>query len=561
MFGKLAHFGSRAREFSARNRDSFLISISICIVSLALYAAVYILPHPNSLLRFLNNIELKTLDVRFELRGARIPGPAVVILAIDQKSQDVLGRWPFPRSYFGQAVDFLRGAHARVITFDINFPQVDANSALQALRSVQEDYDHLVTRAARAPAFESSLKSRQATADNDTQFADALSHFDNAILGYFVIPPEETKTQNQERLKDFLNYLSFQTYPQIINPQYAKNSDVPEALGISPNLPQFAANAKNFGFFNIIPDPDGIVRREPAVVSFQGNFYPSLDVAATLAYTNYSLERVKLIFNPNGLERIDMGPLIIPTDLQGFVQLDYDGRVGTFPTYSFSDVVRHKLSPALFRDRLVLIGPTATGIGDTALTPFQQVGFPGIEVHANMIDDILYQHFIRRGPREHLTDIAFIILFSLGAGMLISILSPLRATLVLASSLVLYFLLTYHLFAQYRIWIADFLPMSTLGITYAGIVSYRFFFEEGEKKKVRSAFSQYMHPGLIAQMLSSPEVPPLGRGRKGADGFICGHSRIYHPLRRAHACQACRPAQRVSFRNDRVDLQELGNPG
>ena len=44
-------------------------------------------------------------------------------------------------------------------------------------------------------------------------------------------------------------------------------------------------------------------------------------------------------------------------------------------------------------------------------------------------------------------------------------------------------------------WVADFLPMTTLFVTYAGIVSYRFFFEEGEKKKVRSAFSQYMHPG------------------------------------------------------------------
>ena len=74
----------------------------------------------------------------------------------------------------------------------------------------------------------------------------------------------------------------------------------------------------------------------------------------------------------------------------------------------------------------MLIGPTAVGIGDMVLTPFPRstlpgvegranVPFPGVEVHANMIDDILYQHFIRRGPREFLTDIAFIVLFSLGA--------------------------------------------------------------------------------------------------------------------------------------------------
>ena len=131
-----------------------------------------------------------------------------------------------------------------------------------------------------------------------------------------------------------------------------------------------------------------------------------------------------------------------------------------------------------------------------------------------MIDDILYQHFIRRGLREYLTDIAFILLFSLGAGSLFSVLSPLRATLLLTGSLFLYFWLTYYLFAHYRMWVADFLPMTTLFVTYAGIVSYRFFFEEGEKRKVRSAFSQYMHPGLINQMLNRPEALRLGGEEK-----------------------------------------------
>jgi adenylate cyclase len=142
------------------------------------------------------------------------------------------------------------------------------------------------------------------------------------------------------------------------------------------------------------------------------------------------------------------------------------------------------------------------------------VPFPGVEVHANMIDDILYQHFIRRGPGEYLMDIAVILLFSLGAGIFFSVLDPVRATLLLGSSLFLFSWLTYFLFAHYRIWVADFLPMTTLFITYAGIVSYRFFFEEGEKKKVRSAFSQYMHPALIAQMLNNPEGIQLGGEEK-----------------------------------------------
>ena len=63
-------------------------------------------------------------------------------------------------------------------------------------------------------------------------------------------------------------------------------------------------------------------------------------------------------------------------------------------------------------------------------------------------------------------------------------------------------------------WIADFLPMTTLIVTYAGIISYRIFFEEGEKKKIRSAFSQYLHPRLVEQMLTHPETLRLGGEEK-----------------------------------------------
>ena len=516
MLGKLVKLASRTAQFSRQNRATFLLSALLCIVSLALYGRIYLRPpsKPDAFIQFLVNIELKTLDVRFQLRGERAPGPAVVIVAIDSKSQDVLGRWPFPRSNFAQAVDFLRQAHARVIAFDMNFPQPDANSGLEALRSVRSDYDQLVAPPLHTPAFESKLKSREAAADNDQQFAGALSHFDNAILGYFFIPPEDARSQNQERLKAFMDILYFQAYPQTVHPEYAKNAMLPEPLGISPNLPEFASAAKNFGFFYIEPDADGTVRREPAVASFQGNLYPSLDVAATLAYTNNSLDQVKIIFNPAGVQKIVLGPLTIPTDHQGFVQLDYDGPAGTFPTYSLADVVQGKLKPEIFRDRLVLIGATATAIGDMMPTPFPKPPFPGVEIHANMIDDILYQHFIRRGAPEYLTDIGFMLLFSLGAGFLFSILSPLRATVLLTGSLFAYFWLTYYLFARHNMWITDFLPMNTLFVTYAGIISYRFFFEEGEKRKVRSVFSQYMHPALITQMLNRPEALRLGGEEK-----------------------------------------------
>ncbi|MBZ5515055.1 MAG: adenylate/guanylate cyclase domain-containing protein [Acidobacteriia bacterium] len=494
-------------RFLRKYRAGLVISGAVCVISLGLYVALYLVPHPSPALRFLTDIELRTLDTRFQLRGPRRPGPEVVIVAIDQKSQDVLGRWPFPRTYFAQTLDVLREAGARVVSFDVNFPQPDQNSALQALRKVRAQYEKV---GGGRSAFNAELRALEAEADNDAKFAEALSRFDNVILGYFFLPKEEVQAQDQERLKEFLNYLSFQAYPQIINPQYAYKFEGKPYAGLSPNLPRFAEYAKNFGYFNVLADPDGVVRREPAILRFGENFYPSLDVASILAYMNRPLEEVSVFFNRNGLERINIGSIVLPTDPQGFVQIDFHGRAGTFPTYSLSDVVQRKIPPGAFKDHLVLIGPTATGIADMAVTPLQTEAFPGVEVHANFIANVLENRFIRRGPRENLVDLGFILLFGLAAGILLTVVPPARATAVLVVLLGLFLWLSYYLFATQRVWIAVFLPTATLTVNYAGIISYRFFFEERERKRVHGAFAQYVAPSVIKQLLDRPELMRLG---------------------------------------------------
>ena len=497
-------------RFAGKHRGGLLISGTVCVISLGFYVVLYLVPHGHSALQFLSDIELRTLDVRFQLRGPRDPGNDVVIVAIDQKSQDVLGRWPFPRSYFAETVDVLREARARVIAFDVNFPQPDQNSALKALRDVRKQYDTATKAGGRSAAFDTHLKALEAEADNDKKFAEALSRFENVVLGYFLLPKEEVQAQNQERVAEFVNYLSFQAYPQIVNPQFSNLFEGRVYDSLSPNLPEFANYAKNFGYFNVIQDPDGVVRREPAIMRFRENFYPSLDMAAYLAYSNRPLEEVSVYFNPNGLERIDIGSLSVPTNPQGFVQIDFHGKAGTFPTYSLSDVVQRKIPPGAFRDRLVLIGPTATGIADMAVTPLQTEAFPGVEVHANFINNLLQGHFIRRGPRENLIDLGFILLFSLAAGVLLSVVPPARATAILFVSLAVFLWVAYHLFATQRVWIAAFLPTATLTINYAGIVSYRFFFEERERKRVDATFRQYVAPSVINQLLERPELLRLG---------------------------------------------------
>ncbi len=521
-------------RFVRRHVAGLIISGICCVLSLLFYAYTYPGSYPPPALQFFTTMEWKTLDTRFQLRGPRKPDPRVVIVAIDQKSEDVLGRWPFPRSYFAQAVDTLREDGARVIAFDVNFPQPDENSALKSLQEIQKDYSSLGKHA--DGEFGKQLAQMIQQSDNDQQFSQALSRAltqqpspTNVILGYFALPPADVNSQSRQRIKEFLNYLSFNPYPPptLSPPQPGlskqdvkrrclslfRSNGGPVFLALSPNLPALAANAMNFGYFNVFPDPDGTVRREPVIALYDGNFYPSLDVAAAMAYLNVSLDQVSPVFNANGLQDIDLGHGdMIPTDLDGLVQIDYHGPAGTYPRYSLADVVQHNLPPKDFKNKLVLIGPTATGIGDTAVTPFEQVdtAFPGVEVHANFIDDILTNHFILHGPWAFGADLSFLLLFTLGAGILLSVVRPVRATSVLIVTLGIFLGLAYYLFAAHRIWIAVFLPTAALSANYAGIISYRFFFEEREKKKVRGAFQQYLPPSLINELLERPELLRLG---------------------------------------------------
>jgi adenylate cyclase len=508
---------SKALRFTRLHHGTFFISLSVCTVSLVLYVSVYLVPHSHPWLRFLADLEDQTLDVRFALRGPQSPTPAVVIVAIDQKAEDVLGRWPFPRSVFAEGVDALREAKARVIAFDVNLPQPEQSAMLGALQEIQAAYEASRKRAPRNASLEAVLRRLEAQANNDKRLADSFSRYENTILGYyFLFSAKETQAQDRDRVGQFLNYLSFQTYPQVLNLKYGKsfNCAYCEAIGVSPNLPELAQFARNFGFFNIVPDPDGIVRREPVIIRFEGGYYPSLDIAAVLAYTNRSLEQVAAVFDRNGLERIDFGPVTIPTDPNGSVHIDFRGPAGTFPTYSLADVVQHKLPADNFRDRLVLIGATATGIADMIPTPFQSMAFPGVEVHANFIDNLLQGTFIRRGLRENLTDLAVILLFALPLGILFSAVSPVRATVAVLAILALFLWWTQHVFSAQRIWLAVFLPTSTLLVNFGAIVTFRYFFEEREKKMLRGTFQHYVSPAVIKQLLERPESLQLGGEEK-----------------------------------------------
>ena len=134
----------------------------------------------------------------------------------------------------------------------------------------------------------------------------------------------------------------------------------------------------------------------------------------------------------------------------------------------------------------------------------------GVEVHANIIDNLLHsdergRSFLTRGIYEDLIDVGFILLFGLVFGAWFARIKPLYSTLSLVLGLAAFGWFVYYGFASLGRWLSFVIPAGTLVVNYAVITSFRMIFEEREKRKIRKTFSQYLSPGVIALIERDPQ--------------------------------------------------------
>jgi adenylate cyclase len=151
-------------------------------------------------------------------------------------------------------------------------------------------------------------------------------------------------------------------------------------------------------------------------------------------------------------------------------------------------------------------------MGDMRNTPYpsSEGTYMGVEIHANVADNILNSNirghgFLSRGFREEMIDIAVILLFGLGGGMLFAKTPPFRAAIAVVAILAGFGAVAFIAFAAFGMWLYVVIPAVTVVLDYAAISSYRMIFEEREKRKVRKTFERYVAPGVIKLIEDDPE--------------------------------------------------------
>ncbi|MGC2527127.1 MAG: adenylate/guanylate cyclase domain-containing protein [Candidatus Acidiferrum sp.] len=511
-----------------RHRVSFIISLVITFLALGIYYVTFLGERSTPIFVFLQRLEYDSLDTRFRYRPADATplDPRIVIVDIDQHSQEVLGKWPFSRTHFAKMLDVLRQDGAKVVAFDITFDKPDQTVAM--LRKIWTD---LETRKKNGdpvdPKYETWLQQLVAENNVDVQFGKAIDRFGPVVLGSFFLKKEELTGIDNATLNQYADLIDWYSLTRTaLNPttgkqdfaelvrKYDQEGDLFSAT--IANLP-ILANPDNpektsIGFFNIASDPDGVLRRTMLVLPFgrskdinDWQMFGSLEVQAVRLYLGVPTTQLSVNFNQIGVVSINFGDkLKIEPDYTGHMQINYRGPRGSYPYRSIADVVDEKVPPEFFRGKIVLVGASATGIGDLRTTPYGGINYPGVEVHANVIDNMLNHGFLVRGANQALWDFLAILFLGIPLGIWMALVQP-RWMWFGAGLIIPLVAVDYGAF-RHGWWLNFTVPAMTLTGNVLLVSLYRALVEEKEKRKVRTAFGQYLSPEVIRRLLVNPRL-------------------------------------------------------
>ncbi|MDX6770085.1 MAG: serine/threonine-protein kinase [Elusimicrobiota bacterium] len=427
-------------------------------------------------LPLLESVEFKAYDLRAKLRQNLTPPPEIVLVAIDDDSIAQLGRWPWPRTRMADAVAKLRATGPKVIGLNVLFSEAEQNQGLVEIRRLEGVYRDLLAAkkvAQKGVDFSTEFSSAAVALDSDSKLQAALAAAPDVVLPLFFSPGSVGAKPEPASLA---------VSSSAIAAPAGLEGLIYEETKMSPPVPAFSEAAAGLGHVNLYPDLDGVVRREAPLVKYGGQLYPSYALRLTMAYLGLKPE--DLAFTPGA--ELKVGRLSVPLDNENMMAVTFNGpALETTRVVSFQDVMNDKVDASLFKDKIVIVGPTALGVATVYQTPVA-AGFPSMEVVANVIENVLHQKFLTRPDWAENAEWGLIALMGL---FIMFVLPRLKALWGLVVSIVLALGIMgagTFLFTQGQ-WLKVGYPMVLLVAGYLVIISKGFLVTEKGKELVEAS--------------------------------------------------------------------------
>ncbi len=430
---------------------------------------------------FLESLELKVFDLRSTLRGdLDAGGREIAIVSIDDDSIARLGRWPWPRTRYAEMIDLLAKASPKVIGWDIFLSEPERNQGLAEIQALEASYQDLVQRKKiieKGVKFAPEFSAAAVRLDTDARLLASLEEAKKVVLPMFFATGG-TIGAKPEPLPEIISN-------SLLTIDMSAGVGMEQALleGTQATVPltAFAEKAMGVGHINVYPDLDGVVRRESPVIKYGDGLYPSYALQLVIAYLGFKPSEVKVA--PG--QFIELGKTRIPIDETQSMLVSFNGPYQTFRYYPFHEVLGGKVALDVFKDKIVIVGPSASGISTLFVTPVAH-NLPSVELIANVVENILHQKFLVRPPWALNAELGLV----LAMGLFLMILLPrLKAaggaivTLLLAAALLGTGTM---LFVQGQ-WLKVVYPTFLLAMGYLILMTKRFVFTEKGKELVEAS--------------------------------------------------------------------------
>lgn len=436
----------------------------------------------------------------------------VYIVDIDEKSLAELGQWPWPRTILADLVSALRDYGAPVVGFDVVFAEEDRTSPRRMAEFLPD-------------ADPSLIEALRALPSNDEVMAEAMRS------QRVVVGQAGAKSARTREAPDAAQQTSFAA----VRTTLGADPSVAEAAVLKfPtlifNVPVLEEAAAGRGFFSVEEEVDGVVRRVPLLKEIDGVVKPAL-----------SIEMLRVAFGGNsimgqvdpggfrmvGLQIPGRGNYPVPVDANGRVWV-YFAAPDAFNTpdnrgrlyVSATDIIHKRVPPEQLQGRLALVGTSAVGLLDIRSTPISP-RLPGVEVHANLVETVLQQQYLKHPKEMHLIELIVAAVGGLLMIVIIPKLGPFIALGVLVVGVGGLVGASWYLFTTELTFLDATYPSAVIAFLFAFTAFSNYVRDAAEKRQVRSAFSQYLSPDLVEQLAENPDQLRLGGETKRMTLLFC----------------------------------------
>ena len=429
-----------------------------------LYVLVTLAVLITSLLLQQNRVEpfesfaLRFNDINFKLQDKE-PNKNIVFVAVDEKSVNAFGRWPWDREKIAQGIRHLN--QAEIVLMDMIFSEKTSQSS-------------------------------------DQELSSSIENLNASVCGFFLrqtstqfMPEEELDILDDSALDLLQSQVSKYKNPRFVSAPFAE-------INILPILESCSLS----GSFSTLAESDQLLRSYPISVYFNDKLFPSLGIQALRLKFDSDLKR-------ESSNLVSLNNREIKLNEKGFIRLNFYKKE-QYNIISFLDVAQGKIDESYFQNKIVILGITEIGSGDVASTPIGRLYGPLL--HYTFISNFLENHLINEP--KYISTLLMIILILLPLILLFFIKKiALRVSLNIFAYLATYIIVRY-LFVYDMIYIDLFYPL--LGILFSAIFIEALAFTQEEKssKFIQDAFSAYLSPDLLKELVKNPDALSLGGENK-----------------------------------------------